>query len=56
MCAMMVFEVKPLNVTWTRSVLAVGSSVTVADPVAGDPVGGTSSACVRVAVKVSGLP
>src|SRR6516164_728385 len=55
MCAMMVFEVRPPNVRWTPSVLAVGSSTTVPDPVAGDPVAGTSSACVRLTVKVIGL-
>jgi hypothetical protein len=52
---MMVFDVKPLNVTWTLSVLAAGSNITVADPVAGDPVGGTSFACVRLAVNVVGF-
>jgi hypothetical protein len=55
MCAMIVFEVRPPNVRWTPSVLAVGSSTTVPDPVAGDPVAGTSSACVRLTVKVIGL-
>jgi hypothetical protein len=49
------FEVKPLNVTWTPSVLAAGSSTIVADPVAGEPVGGTSFACVRLVVNVVGV-
>jgi hypothetical protein len=52
---MTVFEVKPLNVTWTLSVLAAGSNVIVADPVAVDAVGGISSAGVRLAVKVVGF-
>ena len=52
MCAMMVFEVRPLNVTWTPSVLAVGSSTIVTDPVAVELFGGTASADVRLVVKV----
>ena len=56
MCAMMVFDVKPLNVACTASVLAVGSSTIVADPVVpAVGVGGISSACVRLVVKVVGL-
>ena|SRR6516162_2957009 len=55
MCEAVVPEVKPLNVTWTCSVPAVGSSVIVAEPFAVDTVGGTSSAGVRFAVKVIGL-
>jgi hypothetical protein len=44
MCEAVVPDVKPLNVTSTCSVLAAGSSTTVAKPVPGEPVGGTSSA------------
>src|SRR6266576_5007547 len=42
----------PLNVTSTSIVWAVVSSITVACPVPGEPVGGTSSAPVRLAEKV----
>jgi hypothetical protein len=44
MCEAVVTEVKPLNVTLTCIVWAVGSNTTVAKPVAGEPVGGTSFA------------
>src|SRR6516164_3973354 len=55
MCAIMVFEVKPLNVTWTLSVLAAGSSVIVADPVAGELLDGISFAPKRLVTKVVGF-
>src|SRR5215472_1287329 len=42
----------PLNVTSTLIVWAVVSSITVACPVPGEPVGGTSSAPVRLVDKV----
>jgi hypothetical protein len=50
MCEAVVPELKPLNVTWTLSVLATGSNTTVADP-----RGGNGSAFVRLAVKVVGF-
>ena len=54
MCEAVVPEPRPLNVTWTRSVLAAGSKVIAANPVAVEPVAGTSSAPVRLAWNVVG--
>src|SRR5438045_129961 len=44
----------PLNVTWTCIVLAAASSTTVAKPVPGEPLAGTSFAPIRLAVSVIG--
>jgi hypothetical protein len=48
MCAATVFEVKPLNVTLSCSVWAIGSSTTVAKPVPAGLTGGTSFAPEKV--------
>jgi hypothetical protein len=55
MCAAIVFEVKPLNVTLTWSVCAAASNITVARPVPGVATGGPSFAPERLAEKVIGF-
>src|SRR5690242_10188924 len=54
MCDAVVPDVKPLNVTSTCNVLAVGSRTTVAKPVPGVVTGGISAAPVRLASNVIG--
>jgi hypothetical protein len=54
MCDAVVPDVKPLNVTSTRNVLAAGSRTTVAKPVPGVMTGGISAAPVRLASNVIG--
>src|SRR5215831_4558621 len=54
MCAIVSFDVRPLNVALTWSVCAVGSSITVAVPVAGVVTGGTSLAPLRSPTNVMG--
>src|SRR5215470_17092783 len=54
MCAMVTIDVRPLNVALTWSVWAVGSSITVAVPVAGVATGGTSLAPLRLPTNVMG--
>src|SRR5579859_7616448 len=49
MCEAVVPASSPLNVTLTCIVLATVSITNIAEPVAGDPVGGTSSVPVRLA-------
>src|SRR5215470_4385967 len=51
MCAAVLGEVRPENVTWTRNVSRMSSSVTIAKPVPDDAVGGFSLAADRAAVK-----
>src|SRR5215469_7159484 len=54
MCAMVAFDVRPLNVALTWSVCAVGSSIAVAVPVAGVATGGTSLEPLRLPTNVMG--
>jgi hypothetical protein len=54
-CDAVVPDVKPLNVTSTCKVWAVGSITTVVKPVPVDVVGGISAAPVRLASKVIGI-
>src|SRR6516162_3886874 len=54
MCAIVSFDVKPLNIALIVSVWAVGSSTIVARPVPGEALGGFSFAPDRVAKKVIG--
>ena len=55
MCAATSFDVKPLNVAFICIVWAVGSSTTVAKPVAVEATGGTSFVAARLATKVVGI-
>ena len=52
MCAIVSFDVKPLNIALIVSVWAVGSSTIVATPVPGEALGGFSFAPVRFVVMV----
>ena len=55
MCAAVVGEVRTPNVTFTCSVLAVGSRNTVANPAPGVLTAGTSFAPERLVVNVIGI-
>jgi hypothetical protein len=55
MCEAVVGEVRPPNVTFTCSVLAVGSRNTVANPAPGVVTAGTSFAPERLVVNVIGI-
>jgi hypothetical protein len=54
MCAIVLFDPKPLNIALICSVWATGSSTIVARPVPGEELGGFSFAPERFAKKVIG--
>jgi hypothetical protein len=55
MCAAMSGDVKPLNVTLTCNVWAVGSNTTDAEPIPGEAFGGFSFEPARLTTKVIGV-
>jgi hypothetical protein len=55
MCAAVSFEVKPLNVTSSRSVPPIGSSTIVTTPVPGEALAGFSFKPERFVMKVIGF-